>query len=143
MVWFTSLLGLPWITTSCLVYFWAFYKLHVNVRIWFKHCSRLTLVNPKPFIVVLLDIKGWTPKFNIIIWNSYHYSNNPHQTENPLLVTFYNHTRDNTCPINGWMHYEFSKFNISHMPTWSFSNLCLIGLGSIMVDVVGMRFYLT
>jgi hypothetical protein len=86
MVWFTSLLGLAWITTSCLVYFWAFYKSHVDVRIWYEHCLRLTLVNPILFIVVLLNIKGWTCKLNIILWSCYPCSNNPLDWKTPSLL---------------------------------------------------------
>lgn len=66
--------------------FLTFYKLYVDVRIWFKHCSRFALVNPKSFIVVLFNINGWTHKFNIIIWSLYHCSNNPFNWKTPSLL---------------------------------------------------------
>jgi hypothetical protein len=42
----------------------AFFNLPIDIIIWYMHGSKLAFVNPRPPIVVLPNIKGWTFEYN-------------------------------------------------------------------------------
>jgi hypothetical protein len=67
MVYFIGLSKLTLITTSCLVNRQILCELFVDVKLWYGHGSKSTIVNLRPSTIVLPNIKGWALKSKKIL----------------------------------------------------------------------------
>lgn len=69
-LWYTltiGLLRLIYITTSCLANLQTFFDPPIDAKIWYRHGLKSILINPKPSIIILPNIKGSTFESNKIL----------------------------------------------------------------------------